>query len=156
MSILSVAHAFMEAARHSTAGRRTAPANYDCHHVTEAAGIVFLGLVFYSYTGRWLASTRRIDRRLRPLLNGLAFGLLTVALMISRIEVSPSIFVDARAVPIALVTLVEGGWAGLVAALVAAAYRLWLGGSGSLAWRARHPRPPAAVRQRGCSVGDAR
>ena len=105
----------------------------DVHHVTEAAGIMFLGLVFYSYTGRWLASTRRIDRRLRPLLNGLAFGLLTVALMISRIEVSPSIFVDARAVPIALVTLVEGGWAGLVAALVAAAYRLWLGGSGFLA-----------------------
>ena len=105
----------------------------DFHHVTEAAGIMFLGLVFYSYTGRWLASTRRIDRRLRPLLNGLAFGLLTVALMISRIEVSSSIFVDARAVPIALVTLVEGGWAGLVAALVAAAYRLWLGGSGSLA-----------------------
>jgi len=101
----------------------------DFHHVTEAAGIVFLGLVFYSYTGRWLASTRRIDRRLRPLLNGLAFGLLTVALMISRIEVSPSLFVDARAVPIALVTLVEGGWAGLVAA----AYRLWLGGSGFLA-----------------------
>jgi signal transduction histidine kinase len=105
----------------------------DFHHVTEAAGIVFLGLVFYSYTGRWLGSIRRIDPRLRPLLNGLAFGLLTVALMISRIEVSPSIFVDARAVPIALVTLVEGGWAGLVAALVAAAYRLWLGGSGSLA-----------------------
>jgi len=105
----------------------------DFHHVTEAAGIVFLGLVFYSYTGRWLASTRRIDRRLRPLLNGLAFGLLTVALMISRIEISSSIFVDARAVPIALVTLVEGGWAGLVAALVAAAYRLWLGGSGFLA-----------------------
>jgi len=105
----------------------------DVHHVTEAAGIMFLGLVFYSYTGRWLASTRRIDRRLRPLLNGLAFGLLTVALMISRIEISSSIFVDARAVPIALVTLVEGGWAGLVAALVAAAYRLWLGGSGSLA-----------------------
>ena len=105
----------------------------DFHHVTEAAGIVGLGLVFYSYTGRWLASTRRIDRRLRPLLNGLAFGLLTVALMISRIEVSPSIFVDARAVPIALVTLVEGGWAGLVAALVGAAYRLWLGGSGAVA-----------------------
>jgi len=46
----------------------------DFHHVTEAVGIVFLGLVFYSYTGRWLASTRRIDRRLRSLLNGLVLG----------------------------------------------------------------------------------
>ena len=105
----------------------------DFHHVIEAAGIVFLGLVFYSYARRWLASAGRIDHWRRSLLNGLVFGLLAVALMISRIEVSPRIFVDARAVPIALVTLVEGGWAGLIAALVAAAYRLWLGGPGALA-----------------------
>ena len=57
-------------------------------------------------------------------MNGIAFGLVAVALMISRIEVSQGMFVDARAVPIALVTLVEGGWAGLVAALVASAYRV--------------------------------
>ena len=40
---------------------------------------------------------------------------------------------DARALPIALVTLVEGGWAGLIAAVVAAGYRWWMGGSGALA-----------------------
>jgi len=105
----------------------------DFHHVIEAAGIVALGLVFYSYARRWLQSTARIDRRLRPLLNGLAFGLLAITLMISRIQVGPGTFVDARAVPIALVTLVEGGWAGLVAAVVAAGYRAWLGGAGALA-----------------------
>ncbi len=108
----------------------------DSHHVVEAAGIVVLGLVFYSYERRWLESVGRIDRRLRTplrvLLNGLTFGLLAVALMISRIEVGQGVFVDARAVPIALVTLVEGGWAGLVAALVASTYRaLWLGGPGA-------------------------
>lgn len=107
----------------------------DFHHVVEAVGIVVLGLVFYSYARRWLGSTERIPRRLRiplrVLVNGLAFGLVAVALMISRIEVGQGTFVDARAVPIALVTLVEGGWAGLVAALVASVYRGWLGGSGA-------------------------
>ena len=34
----------------------------DFHHVVEAAGIVALGLVFYSYARRWLESTGRIDR----------------------------------------------------------------------------------------------
>src|SRR5882762_2346159 len=105
----------------------------DFHHVIEAAGIVALGLVFYSYLRRWLESTARIDRRLRALLNGVFFGLLSIALMISRIEFAPGAYVDARAVPIALVTLVEGSWAGLVAAIVAASYRLlWMGGSGAV------------------------
>ncbi|PYM96933.1 MAG: hypothetical protein DME04_00570 [Candidatus Rokuibacteriota bacterium] len=105
----------------------------DFHHVIEAAGIVALGLVFYSYARRWLEPTARIDRRLRALVNGVFFGLLAITLMISRIQVGPGAFVDARAVPIALVTLVEGGWAGLVAAVVAAGYRVWMGGSGALA-----------------------
>jgi signal transduction histidine kinase len=107
----------------------------DFHHVVEAVGIVVLGLVFYSYARRWFESTERLDRRLRIqvriLVNGIAFGLVTVALMISRIEVGQGFFVDARTIPIALVTLVEGGWAGLVAALVASGYRIWLGGSGA-------------------------
>jgi signal transduction histidine kinase len=106
------------------------------HHVVEAVGIVVLGLVFYSYARRWFESTERAPRParvpLRILVNGLAFGLLTVALMISRIDVGQGVFVDARAVPIALITLVEGGWAGLLAALVACVYRVaWLGGSGA-------------------------
>src|SRR5262245_43736531 len=105
----------------------------DFHHVVEAAGIVVLGLVFYAYSRRWLASVGRVHPRLRSLAYGAVFGALTIALMISRIEVSQGIFVDARAVPIALVTLVEGGRAGVAAALVAAGYRAWLGGGGAVA-----------------------
>ena len=103
----------------------------DIHHVVEAAGIVVLGLVFYSYARRWFDEHPRIDPRLRALATGLTFGILTIALMISRIEVGQGTFVDARAVPIALVTLVEGGWAGLIATLVASAYRFSLGGTGA-------------------------
>ena len=66
----------------------------DIHHVIEAAGIVVLGLVFYSYARRWFDANRRIDPRLRALFVGLLFGVLTIALMISRIEVGQGTFVD--------------------------------------------------------------
>ena len=103
----------------------------DIHHVIEAAGIVVLGLVFYSYARRWFDSNRLIDPRLRAVAVGVIFGVLTIALMISRIEVGQGTYVDARALPIALITLVEGGGAGLVAALAAAGYRAALGGAGA-------------------------
>src|SRR3990167_5747381 len=103
------------------------------HHVMEAAGVVVLGLVFYSYSSRWFAPGAWPGPRWRHATNGLAFGALAVVLMISRIEVAKGIFIDARAVTVALVALVEGWPAGLVAGLVAIAYRLWLGGPGALA-----------------------
>src|SRR6058998_4124535 len=68
----------------------------DIHHVIEAAGIVVLGLVFYSYARRWFDSNRQIDPRLRALAVGVIFGVLTIALMISRIEVGQGTYVDAR------------------------------------------------------------
>jgi len=109
----------------------------DYHHVLEAAGVVVFGLVFYSYTFRWFAPRGRLDPRWRPLITGLAFGVLAVVLMISRIRVHESLFIDARAVPIALVTLIEGWQAGLLAATLAAVYRGWQGGAGApagVAW----------------------
>jgi signal transduction histidine kinase len=105
----------------------------DYHHVLEAAGVVVFGLVFYSYTFRWFEPKGRLSPRWRPIVNGLAFGVLAVVLMISRIRVHGDMFMDARAVPIALITLIEGWWAGLVAAILAAAYRLWWGGTGAAA-----------------------
>jgi len=55
----------------------------DIHHVVEAAGIVVLGLVFYSYARRWLDTHGRIDPRLRALVTGAIFGVLTIALMMA-------------------------------------------------------------------------
>jgi signal transduction histidine kinase len=102
----------------------------DYHHVIEAAGVVSLGLVGYSYLVRWFESAPADWRRARPLAIGLLFGALAVVLMISRIQVGER-FIDARAIPIALVTLVESGPAGLVAAVMAATYRIYQGGSGA-------------------------
>jgi signal transduction histidine kinase len=105
----------------------------DYHHVIEAAGVVSLGLVAYSYLVRWFEAGSPARPRWRPLAIGLAFGVVAVVLMISRIQVGDDRFVDARAIPIALVALVESGPAGVIAAAVAGAYRVWLGGSGTVA-----------------------
>src|SRR5439155_905422 len=97
-------------------GLRCILGGMDYHHVLEAAGVVVFGLVFYSYTLRWFHPKGRLDARWRPVLTGLAFGVLAVVLMISRIRVYADLFIDARVLPIALITLIEGWWAGLLAA----------------------------------------
>ncbi len=102
------------------------------HHIMEATGVVILGLVFYSYMLRWQTPWPRLGDRARHIVTGLAFGALAVVLMISRIQVGGH-YLDARAVPIALIGLYEGWPAVLLAAAAATAYRLWLGGPGALA-----------------------
>jgi signal transduction histidine kinase len=104
------------------------------HHVVEAAGAVALALVFYSYTWRWFDAVDAPQRaQWRPLVNGVAFGLLAVLLMMSRIQVGEDRWVDARAVPLALITLMEGPAAGAIAGAIVLARRIWLGGSGVVA-----------------------
>jgi len=93
----------------------------DYHHLLEATGTVVSGLLFYSLAYGWLASD---DPRRRPLWvagMGLAWGGLAVVLMISRIKTVEGVFVDGRVVPVAIIGLFEGGWAGLIAALTASA-----------------------------------
>lgn len=63
----------------------------------------------------------------------MVFGALTLYLMSARIQLAEGGFIDARSVPIALVTLFEGWVAGLIAVAPALAYRGWLGGSGATA-----------------------
>jgi len=106
----------------------------DYHHVVEAAGAVALALVFYSYTWRWFDAAESPRRaRWRPVVNGVAFGLLAVFLMRSRIQVGEDRWVDARSVPLALIALMEGPLAGAIAGGIAVARRLWLGGPGAVA-----------------------
>src|SRR5207247_4648646 len=98
----------------------------------------------------------RFDRRWRPVITGLAFGVLALVLMIARIRVHEDLFIDARVVPIALITLIEGWWAGLLAAIVASAYRGWLGGTGAVAGVAGVVVPvPAAALGGGWGQGEA-
>lgn len=104
------------------------------YHILEAIGILVSGLLFYSYTYSWFPAGRQHGRRRRAALNGIAFGGVAVFLMIARIEVSPGVFVDPRVIPVALIGLFEGWPAAVIAAAIAAGYRLWwMGGSGKWA-----------------------
>jgi PAS domain S-box-containing protein len=101
------------------------------HHLLEAVGILVIGLLFYSYAYGRVLGTAFPERSARALLHGLAFGALTVAMMVSRIEISPGIFIDARAIPVAVIGLFEGAPAALIAAFVGCLYRIWIGGPGT-------------------------
>lgn len=103
----------------------------DPGQLIEAAGVVILGVLFYSYTSEWFRRWGWFDWRWRAALNGLAFGALSVLLMRTGLQVGEGIFVDTRAVPVALIALFEGWLAGLLAGAVNAAARLWLGGAGA-------------------------
>ncbi|MEX2224312.1 MAG: LytS/YhcK type 5TM receptor domain-containing protein [Candidatus Rokuibacteriota bacterium] len=103
----------------------------DYHHLLEAAGIVVAGILFYSLAYGWFAPDDPRRRALWVIGMGLVWGAIAVAQMISRIETKEGIFIDARAIPIALIGLFEGWGAGLIAGLAAAAYRVYLGGSGA-------------------------
>ncbi|HEU4370419.1 MAG TPA: LytS/YhcK type 5TM receptor domain-containing protein [Methylomirabilota bacterium] len=103
----------------------------DLHHLVEAAGVLAIGVLFYSFTLGRLRDGRR--RKLRHVLNGLVFGALAVWLAIARIQIAPEVFFDARSVPVALIALFEGWTAGLLAAGMVVVYRWWwLGGPGTL------------------------
>jgi PAS domain S-box-containing protein len=103
----------------------------DYHHLLEATGIVVSGVLFYSLAYGWFAPD---DPRRRPFWMatlGLAWGAITVVLMISRIETREGVFIDARAIPIALIGLFEGWAPALIAGLAASVYRVYLGGAGA-------------------------
>jgi signal transduction histidine kinase len=99
------------------------------HDIIEALGILLCGTIFYSYAYRWFARVPRLAPY-RGLIIGAAFGALTVALMIARIEIRPGIATDARHTTVALIGLFEGVTAGLSAGAVGAIYRAWEGGAG--------------------------
>jgi PAS domain S-box-containing protein len=105
----------------------------DYHHLLEATGIVVSGVLFYSLAYGWFAPDDPRRRSLWLVALGLAWGGIAVVLMISRIQTKDGVFVDGRTIPIALISLFEGWGAGLIAALAASAYRIYLGGSGAVA-----------------------
>src|SRR2546428_1083101 len=115
--------------RNGAGGRVDGP--LDLHDVVEAAGIIVFGVLFYSYTYQWFTPGEASQRRWHVLANGCVFGLLAVVLMIARIQLTGDVYIDARAVPVALIGLLEGWPAGLLAALLPGAYRVWLGGPGA-------------------------
>ena len=92
------------------------------HNITLLTGVCFL---------QWLLVRHVSGSTRRPLLEGMVFGAATMAGMTLPVWQSDGIFFDGRSVMLSLAAFICGPVAGIVAGLMAAAYRLWLGGSGA-------------------------
>ena len=75
----------------------------------------------------------RSDPRVQPVFAGMLFGLIAIAGMHMPIIVVPGVIADARVIPVLLAGPFGGPRAAAVAAIVASAYRLSLGGAGMTA-----------------------
>jgi PAS domain S-box-containing protein len=75
----------------------------------------------------------RVSEAVQPLFAGALFGLISVAGMHTPIAVAPGVIADARVIPVLLAGPFGGPRAAVTAALVASAYRWWLGGAGAAA-----------------------
>jgi signal transduction histidine kinase len=75
---------------------------------------------------------RHIQRRgiVYPLLSGLLFGGVTLAGMLTPMVLQPGLIFDGRSIILAVAGLFGGPVPALIAATIAAAYRLWMGGVG--------------------------
>lgn len=82
--------------------------------------------LFHKYTLQFANANRRLSHAL----TGLLFGSLCVVVMSIPLEVGPGIFFDPRSVILSLAGLFSGLIGSVIAASMAAAYRIWLGGSG--------------------------
>lgn len=71
--------------------------------------------------------------RLRRLIAGSLFGLASVFAMMAPMEFAPGIIYDGRSILVTIAGLMTGATGGIVAALIAAAYRISLGGPGVVA-----------------------
>lgn len=93
------------------------------HIALFALAAVLTGIVLR----RFDAKTRRVELLLGSILGGIA-----LAGMAMPIEVAPGVIFDMRSVPIALAGLFAGPIGAAIAIVPAAAYRLWLGGAGTV------------------------
>jgi PAS domain S-box-containing protein len=100
--------------------------------VALAANLALLALALIAYN-QITAFLGKLPGRFGRWFAGLAFGLAAILSMSVPIAVAPGVLVDGRAVPIGLAALFGGPLAAAAAAVLAAIYRLTLGGAGEIA-----------------------
>jgi PAS domain S-box-containing protein len=95
----------------------------------NVALLLSLTLLYGVTRPTWL----RAPAGVRPLLAGVLFGLIAIAGMHVPIVIVPGVIADARAIPVVLAGPFGGPAAAIIAGLMAAAHRLFLGGVGAFA-----------------------
>lgn len=87
-------------------------------------------LIAVSVLSVFILTRWKRDSKLGILLQGLLFGTVALIGMLNPFILSPGIIFDGRSVVLSLCALFFGPVAGLIAALIAVAYRIYLGGGG--------------------------
>ena len=97
--------------------------------LVENVSLLTLGVLGYCHVrGRFTDRSSLLS----CLVQGLMFGVIALLSMSDPMRISPGIQIDSRNSIIALAALFGGAIPGTIAALMAAAYRLWLGGPGAV------------------------
>src|SRR5579883_906095 len=97
-----------------------------------AQRIALAAILLIAYSQVHAAATSRFRPPAQRTLFGLVIGLIAIIEMMHPIEVMPGRIFDGRATMMALAGFFGGPLASIAALTIAAAYRLWLGGAGSV------------------------
>ncbi|MBP7127623.1 hypothetical protein KBD49_14775 [Myxococcota bacterium] len=95
--------------------------------LSNAALLVSLSVI-YGILAEWAGRRRPLGR----LASGTAFGFVAVLVMAAPLHLEPGLQYDGRSVVISMAGLFAGGWTAAIAGVIAAAYRIHLGGIGVL------------------------
>lgn len=98
-----------------------------------ALDLIYSTALLLALSALYEFNTRVWGHRLRAshLSAGLIFGAISIFGMMHPVTTAPGVIFDARSVILGIAGLFGGPLSALVAALIAAAYRLWLGGAGA-------------------------
>ncbi len=94
------------------------------HNITL---LITLGILYGVIIRRW-----RFDTEPFRIYSGFLFGGVSLVGMLNPVALAPGLIFDGRSIILSLAGLFGGGMTALIAALISAAYRTWLGGPGAL------------------------
>ncbi len=94
------------------------------HNITL---LVSLGILYGIIIRRWHPGSAPYR-----IYSGLLFGSVSLVGMLTPLRLSPGVIFDGRSIILSLAGLFGGGTAALIATLMSATYRIWLGGDGAL------------------------
>jgi diguanylate cyclase (GGDEF)-like protein/PAS domain S-box-containing protein len=95
--------------------------------LTTSTALLLALCTLYEFNIRVWGERQQIAR----ISSGLIFGTICIVGMMKPITIEPGVIFDARSVILSLAAVFGGAVTGGIAALIAAVYRLWLGGAGA-------------------------
>jgi two-component system, cell cycle sensor histidine kinase and response regulator CckA len=89
--------------------------------------VIALSILYSFIIRRW-----KFESRANQLISGLLFGAVAVVGMMNPLIFSPGLIFDGRSIVISIAGFIGGPVTALIAVLLSAAYRIWLGGPGAV------------------------